>query len=142
MLRSLLGSSLQPGSQAIRGPLVVFGTPSGERHELGLLMAALTAVGAGANPLYLGLELPVEDLLGAVEETGAAALALSVVTVPESQASRAVHALRGGLPKEVHLWLGGALAGELDLPDGVEVIQSLEALEQRVMLLASSGGPG
>ena len=40
-------------------------------RELGLLMAALTALGAGGNPLYLGLELPVEDLLTAVEATNA-----------------------------------------------------------------------
>ena len=139
-LRSLLGSSLQPGPSALLGPLVVFATPSGERHELGLLMATLTAVAAGAKPLYLGAELPVEDLLGAVEDTGAVVLALSIVTLPAAQASRAVNAIRGGLPDSVHLWLGGAGAGSLELPEGVEVMHSLEALEQRVMLLVDSEG--
>ncbi len=142
VLRSQLGSSLQPGSSALLGPRVIFATPSGERHELGLLMAALTAVGAGANPIYLGAELPVEDLLGAVEETGAAVLALSIVTLPQAQATRAVNAIRGGLPSEVHLWLGGSGAAELALPEGVERIRSLEALEQRVMLLVSAGARG
>ena len=47
------------------GPRIVFATPAGERHELGLLMAALTALGASGHPLYLGAELPVEDLLAA-----------------------------------------------------------------------------
>ena len=137
-LRSLLGSSLQPGPSALLGPLVVFATPSGERHELGLLMATLTAVAAGAKPLYLGAELPVEDLLGAVEDTGASVLALSIVTLPSAQAARAVNAIRGGLPEDVHLWLGGAGAADLAPTDGVETFSSLEALEQRVMLLVSS----
>lgn len=135
VLRSLLGSALAPTATSLLGPRIVFATPTGERHELGLLMAALTALGAGANPVYLGVELPVEDLVSAVEGTSAAALALSLVTIPNSQATRTVSALRGGLADAVHLWLGGAGAIDIDLPDAVERIESLEDLEQRVALL-------
>jgi hypothetical protein len=46
-----------------------------------------------------------------------------------------VAALRGGLASGVRLWLGGAGASDLALPHGVEYIESLEALEQRVLLL-------
>jgi DNA-binding transcriptional MerR regulator len=135
VLRSLLGSALAPTATSLLGPRIVFATPTGERHELGLLMAALTAMGAGANPVYLGVELPIEDLLCAVEDTDAAALALSLVTIPPSQATRTVSALRGGLADAVHLWLGGAGASDIDLSNAVERIESLEALEQRVSLL-------
>ena len=135
ILRSLLGSALAPMATSLLGPRIVFATPTGERHELGLLMAALTALGAGANPVYLGVELPVEDLLSAVEGTSAAALGLSLVTIPSSQATRTVSALRGGLARAVHLWLGGAGAIDIELPDAVEHIESLEDLEQRVALL-------
>jgi DNA-binding transcriptional MerR regulator len=138
ILRSLLGSALQPTATSLLGATIVFATPTGERHELGLLMAALTALGAGANPLYLGAELPVEELLSAVEATGAAALALSLVTMPSAQATRTVSALRGGLADEVHLWLGGIGAANLALPQRVECIEDLEDFEQRVMLLASA----
>jgi methanogenic corrinoid protein MtbC1 len=135
ILRSLLGSALQPTASSLLGPRIVFGTPTGERHEMGLLMAALTALGAGANPLYLGVELPVEDLLGAVEETGASALALSLVTIPARQAKRTVGALRDGMPDEVHLWLGGPGARDFELPRAVEYLESLADLQQRVALL-------
>jgi DNA-binding transcriptional MerR regulator len=135
ILRSLLGSALAPTAASLLGPRIVFATPTGERHELGLLMAALTALGAGANPVYLGVELPVEDLLGAVEGTGAAALALSLVTVPTPQATRTVSALRGGLADEVRLWIGGAGASAIEIPHKVERIESLGDLEQRVVLL-------
>lgn len=138
VLRSLLGSALHPTSTSLLGPKIVFATPTGERHELGLLMAALTAVGAGANPVYLGLELPVEDMLNAVEETDAAALALSIVTMSGGEAVRVVYALRGGLADQVHLWLGGSGARELQLPNEVEYIESLANFERRVMLAIES----
>jgi DNA-binding transcriptional MerR regulator len=143
ILRSLLGSALQPTAASLLGPRIVFATPTGERHELGLLGAALTALGAGANPLYLGAELPVEDLLAAVEGAGAAALALSLVTIPAAEATRTVGALRGGMADAVRLWLGGAGASDLDLPHGADRIESLDDLEQRVVLLglASPGAP-
>jgi DNA-binding transcriptional MerR regulator len=134
MLRSLLGAALQPGAAALRGARVLFATLPGERHELGLLMAALTATGAGANPVYLGVEVPVEALLEAAPRSGAAALALSLVAAPAAEAERNLAALRSGLPPEVALWVGGAGAAELSLPDGVERIASLDALEQRVAL--------
>lgn len=135
ILRSLLGAALQPTPSSRLGPRIVFATPTGERHELGLLMAALTALGAGASPLYLGLELPVEELLVAVEGTNAAALALSLVTIPAEEAARMVGALRGGMSAEVHLWLGGPGGRELGLPPAIEHIASLEDLEQRTLLL-------
>jgi len=135
LLRSLLGSALQPTASSLLGPRIVFATPAGERHELGLLMAALTALGAGGHPLYLGADLPVEDLLAAVEGANAKALALSLVTIPAAQAARTLGALRGGMSDPVRLWLGGSGARELDLPPGAEYFESLEDFERQVSLL-------
>jgi hypothetical protein len=98
-------------------------------------MAALTALGAGANPIYLGAELPDKELLNSVERAGAAALALSLVTLSQNRAAQTVRATRSGLTHDVHLWLGGATASALEPGDRVECIDSLEAFEQRVALL-------
>ncbi|MBC8188772.1 MAG: hypothetical protein H8E78_11315 [Proteobacteria bacterium] len=135
ILRSLLGSSLQQTTSSTRGPRIIFATPTGERHELGGLIAAVTALGAGASPLFLGVDLPVNDLLRAADETGAVALALSLVTIPTSEATRVVVELREGLTEATRLWLGGSGAGALELPVGAEHIASLENLEQRIGLL-------
>jgi DNA-binding transcriptional MerR regulator len=135
VLRSMLGSALRPSAASRLGPTVVFATPTGERHELGLQMAAVTALGAGACPIYLGAELPVEELVAAVETTGASALALSLVTISEARATRAIGAVRSLLPSQVRVWLGGAGGREVEHLEGVERIGSLEALEQRVALL-------
>lgn len=135
VLRSMLGSALQPSATSLRGARVVFSTLGGERHELGLLMAAISAMSAGANPVYLGPEVPLEDLLHAVERSGAAALALSIVAQPASEVAPPLAALRAGLPSPVHLWIGGAGSAALALPPGVERIESFEQFEQRVGLL-------
>jgi len=141
VLRSLLGSALVPaGTATLLGPRVLFATLSGERHEIGLQTAALTAMGAGANPIYLGLELPVEEILAAVERSGAAALALSIVSPPDASEVQALRALCGGLPDDVFLWVGGAGAQGVSMPEGAEHIDGLEKLAQRVALLAANSG--
>jgi len=134
-LRSMLGSALAPGEAASRGPRIVFATLSGERHELGLQAAALIAMGAGAHPIYLGAELPIDDLLAAVEEVDAQVLALAVVGRSGEATRSTLAALRAGLPDRVRLWVGGAGSEGLDALDGVERMGRLEELEQRVGLL-------
>ncbi len=134
MLRAMLGSALTPTVASRLGPTIVFATPTGERHELGLQSAALTALGAGANPIYLGAELPVEDLVGAVNGTGAAVLALSLVTIPIEEAGQMVANIRRDLPHEVRIWIGGPRSAEIKPTQGVEPIRSLEELETRVAL--------
>jgi DNA-binding transcriptional MerR regulator len=135
VLRSMLGASLLHGATSLRGPRIVFGTPPGERHELGLQTAAITALSAGANPIYLGTELPVEDLLAAVESADAAVLALGLVSLSDAQAARVLEAIRAGLPAGTGLWIGGSGAEGVTLPDGVDRIETLGELEQRVALL-------
>ena len=135
LLRSMLGSALQPNALSLMGPRIVFATPNGERHELGLQMAALTALGAGAAPIYLTTELPVEELIEAVKRTKASALALSLVTIDTDTAAPMVSALRTGIPPDVQLWIGGAAATQIPPIQGVECIQSLEAFEARVVRL-------
>lgn len=140
LIRGQLGSALQPTAASLRGPCVVFATPEGERHEIGLQMAAVVALGAGANPLYLGLELPVEECLDAVARRDAAALALSVVTVPPASAERTLRQLRKALPSHVRLWVGGHGAGALNLPEGSSCLTTLDQLEHEVALLRLEQG--
>jgi DNA-binding transcriptional MerR regulator len=140
LLRSLLGAALRPTRASQSGPRIVFATPSGERHELGLLAAAIAAIGAGGNAIYLGPDLPVEELVGAVATSGAAALAIGLVALPAAEAERAVRRLREGLDEGVELWLGGPRSAEVALPPRVRRLDSLEAIERGVALLGLRGG--
>lgn len=60
-------------------PLVVVATPIGQLHELGALLAASAVLEQGGDVLYLGRDLPAEDLASAVRTRGARGVLLSLV---------------------------------------------------------------
>ena len=140
LLRSLLGGALRPTLASSRAPTLVFGTPAGDRHDLGILIAALTAQAAGGNPLFLGPDLPAEELIDAVATTDAAALVLGLAVLPAKEATRALRSIRAGLPDDVELWVGGAAAGNATLPEGVDYLADLDQLEHKVSLLNARRG--
>ncbi len=67
----------RPLSDACLGPAVVCATPAGERHALGLQMAALTLALNNLRVVYLGPDLPAQEIADAVTQHGASALVLS-----------------------------------------------------------------
>ena len=122
----------------VRGtaPRLVVATPPGQVHELGALMVAASAAAEGWGVIYLGPDLPVADLLSAVGQTGARAVAVSAVYVPEGvKLLAALREMRAGLPERVPLFVGGAatpgIAAEAEAA-GAVVIASLPEL--RAML--------
>ncbi|MEM7411415.1 MAG: MerR family transcriptional regulator [Myxococcota bacterium] len=137
ILRGMLGTALQPSPATLRAPRVLFATPPDEPHELGLMMAAVVALGAGAHPLYLGADIPIEELLEAVDRSGAEALALGIVTLSPHAARGATRRIRGTLPADVDLWLGGCGASQIERSPGIEHFDTFERLEQRVALLSA-----
>ncbi len=60
-------------------PVIAVATPSHHRHELGALLAASTALEAGWEVLYLGADLPAEDIAASARDRGARAVLLSLV---------------------------------------------------------------
>jgi DNA-binding transcriptional MerR regulator len=137
ILRSLLGVALRPSRMSLRTPSIVFATPSGERHELGLLGAAVVTAGAGGNALFLGPDLPIQEVVAAARSAEAAAVAVGVTVLPPRDAQKALRSLRRELPEEVLIWVGGAGSEGLTLPPGVEHISDLVDLERKVALLAT-----
>ena len=95
----------------VRGtaPRLVVATPPGQVHEFGALMVATSAAAEGWGVTYLGPDLPVADLVSAVGQTGARAVAVSAVYVPEGgDLLAALREMRAGLPERVPLLVGGA----------------------------------
>ena len=60
-------------------PTIVVGTPSGQHHEIGALIAVDAAAVEGWDVIYLGAALPAEELAAAVSLKKASVLALSIV---------------------------------------------------------------
>lgn len=116
---------------------LVLATPAGERHELGILIVSLCAQERGVRVLYLGAELPVDEIARAALDARASAVGLGIVALDATAAGREVRALRRRLPDAVELWLGGAGAERLaSQPDGTCLVPDLAALDTRLALLA------
>jgi DNA-binding transcriptional MerR regulator/methylmalonyl-CoA mutase cobalamin-binding subunit len=120
---------------------LVVATPPGQVHELGALMVATSAAAEGWAVTYLGADLPVGDLVSAVRQTGARAVALSAVYVPEGTDLLALLSeVRAALPGRVPLLVGGAAATDVaDAAEaaGARVIGSLPELRATLRRLAA-----
>lgn len=140
LIRSMLSSELFTKASKGAGPTIVFATPSGEDHDLGLLIAGLTAAENGASVVFLGANMPEPDLVDCVESSHADVLALGLVTLPAETAMPIVTGLRKALPTRVGIWLGGAGARECASIRGVDQISNLDQLTAHVALLDVEAG--
>lgn len=112
-------------------PRAMLAAVQGEQHSLGLRMAADLVEEAGYQTVYLGADVPTEDLLTAVESLSPDLLGLSV-TMAElgpvlAETVRRVHQARPGLD----LLVGGQ-AGAAEQTKGATPVKDLASLEERL----------
>ena len=123
------------------GPGVVLATTPGERHEIGLLAAAILAAGAGLSVTYLGADLPGSDIAAAVRRTGARAVVLAATGCDGAPPpGGAVRGVVDGVPPGVDVLVGGPAAEarpEEIREAGGRFVRSLDALEQVFRSLAA-----
>ena len=128
VMRGLLYSLLRlyPGNEAPRR--VVISTPAHEAHELGALMVAMLAAMHGWGVLFLGSNLPAEEIGFAVAEHHAELLLLSVTSLNAEDSRRELASIAHEIPKHVRMIVGGRAA---DLPPGVraELMQDFTEVE-------------
>ena len=126
VLRSAIGA-IPLGETAHSRPKVVMTTVPQEPHLLGLLMAEAMLVLEGCRCIQLGAQLPLSDMLLAVQAHAADVLVLSFSSLLQpAQVLDAVAELRSRLPQSIELWVGGSNpALRRRLPDGVCVTRSL-----------------
>jgi MerR family transcriptional regulator, light-induced transcriptional regulator len=129
VLRSFLWSMwrrVEPGADA---PAVVVATPLGQRHELGALLVAGIAADLGWRVVYLGCDLPAEEIAVGVQASRASAVLLSLIhPQPDSATIDDLRRLRQVLGRGFPLLAGGraALAGRDELSAlGLTVVEDL-----------------
>ena len=132
LLRNLLGAAVQMRMRR-RGPRLLLATPPGERHELGLVMAALVALDAGCTVFLLGAEVPAADLVTAARRGGLDVVALAA-TYGDNRATAVaeLRSLARRLPASTELWVGGrdgAAVGSALGSSRVVVLDGFDALE-------------
>ena len=123
--------------------VLVAATPAKERHELGALLSAVSGAAEGWKGFYLGADLPAEEIVSAALRLEAEVVALSCVDPKTALAlPEEIRKIRGLLPPDVHLLLGGpvAVASEgIDEEEGVEVLGSFQELRERLRELGGGG---
>jgi DNA-binding transcriptional MerR regulator/methylmalonyl-CoA mutase cobalamin-binding subunit len=110
-IRSVVGAMLRVATRQDGTPTVLFATPAGERHELGLLCAALLAASAGAGVLYLGPDLPAADIAHAATRAKADVVVLSLTTAAATTVRERRDLAR--LLRGFDVWVGGRSASAL-----------------------------
>jgi MerR family transcriptional regulator, light-induced transcriptional regulator len=126
----LLKLTLEPSSDRPRAMLAAV---QGERHALGLRMAADLLEDRGYQVAYLGADVPTEALLQAIETLSPDLLGLSA-TMPEStrRLEHLVEAVRSEYPR-LPLYFGGHGSRSPRLGEGT-LVEDLELLEEKVPL--------
>ena len=93
-------------------PLALTGTPSGQRHEFGALLAGVVAAYEGWRVRFMGPDLPGSEIARAADKLGARMVALSAVHPRlDAMGVQEVLEIRRRLPLGVKVVIGGAGAG-------------------------------
>jgi DNA-binding transcriptional MerR regulator len=133
IVRSVLGGLVRAMARPGAPSRVVFATPPGERHELGLLSAALLTASAGHGVIYLGADVPAADVVHAAATTGARIVVMSATTA--HALTRQDARVLSRLPPGIELWAGGPQASGLRAAVG-EHVRIVADLEDVVPLLS------
>jgi DNA-binding transcriptional MerR regulator/methylmalonyl-CoA mutase cobalamin-binding subunit len=114
-------------------PRVLFTTPPGEPHTLGMLMAEAALALEGAHCIPMGPQMPIGDTARAARAHGADVVALSFsAAYPQRQVGAVLAQLRAALSPEVALWAGGAGAQRVPAPEGSELVSTFEQVAAAV----------
>lgn len=79
VIRSFLTNLIEKHIPSINSPVIICATPRGQDHELGALIAGLTAASVGWKVIYLGPNLPEEEIAAVSDSLNARVVALSIV---------------------------------------------------------------
>ena len=127
-MASFLSEVREPFDRRARGPYVIAAMTPGDRHEVGLRMACVILAMRGYRLVYLGADVPLDQIAAAARERDARAVALGIsANVPRKTAASALTSLRALLPRRTLLWAGGA--GAPAAGKGFTRFESLAALD-------------
>ena len=92
---------------------IIICSPTGQKHELGALAASVIIASYGWNVVYLGADLPAEEIAFSAQKTNASAIAMSVVfPFNETQLQTEIIKLHKYLP-DTRIIIGSKLLNKL-----------------------------
>lgn len=108
-VRTFLARNMIEANLDNQGPTVILGTVPGCWHEIGVAMAALVAAQAGWQSVYLGANVPPEELAFAADMKDAQVIAISI-SFPNNptKVSQQLRQLRTAVGNDTIILAGGA----------------------------------
>ncbi len=111
IIRGFLARLRRITSASATDPILLIATPSGQYHEFGAFFAALAASDCGWHSLYLGPNLPAEEIAGAAVANRVQGVALSIVyPAGDPRLVEELELLRRCLPSGMPILVGGRAA--------------------------------
>lgn len=108
LVRSLLAALGNGADLYQHAPKLLLTTPVGEHHELGALLAASAAHDIGWDVIYLGPNLPADDIVLAAREFNARTVGVSIVySAPGQVLTKELRRIKEALSPDVTLIVGG-----------------------------------
>jgi len=136
-----LQRSTDRSPQARHTPHLIVATPTGQFHQLGADLVGAVAAAEGWSVTALGVNLPVEEIAGALHQQPAKAVALSLVyPADDLSLMNELRRLRRQLPEQVALLVGGRAApsyGKVLDAIGATLVSDLPALRAALGALSS-----
>ena len=141
LVRNLLGSLVRLYARHDPPARLLFTTPSGEQHEFGVLSAAMLAAGGGLGVVYLGPNLPADEIVEAAKRTSVRVVALGVVGAEaKKELINSLRRVAEELPSRTELWVGGANAESLargTKSSRIVVLADFDSLEHHLTRLGA-----
>jgi MerR family transcriptional regulator, light-induced transcriptional regulator len=140
-LRNLLGSLMRMYARTETPAKLLFATPSGELHELGIMAAAMLTAAGGLGYLYLGADVPASEIVAAVRQNSPQAVVLGIMGAEDMAHSvRELQQMAEQLPPAIELWVGGR--GSAQLSEAIAAtravwIPDFDVLAQRLRKLGA-----
>ena len=108
VLRAFFDGMLTASRLPATSPALVTATPAGQSHEFGAMAASVMAIYDGWRVIYLGADLPAEEIAAVTEHRSVNALALSIVYPPDdSKLMRELKDLRRLVHPKLPVIVGG-----------------------------------
>jgi DNA-binding transcriptional MerR regulator/methylmalonyl-CoA mutase cobalamin-binding subunit len=136
IIRTFLGNMIGAYKPSQSAPILIVTTPSGQNHEFGALMSAITAFSAGWRAVYLGPNIPAEEIANAVQRAKADAVALSIIyPADDPHLATELRKLRNMLGDKIAIFVGGRSKdsySEILQQIGVIMVENLAELSTRL----------
>lgn len=108
VVRSFLGELLLSQNPPENGPAIIGTTPAGHDHEFGAIIAVISAISEGWRGIYLGSDLPADEIAYGAQKYGAGVIALSLVyPADDPRIQLELHRLRRLVGDETIIIAGG-----------------------------------